>query len=370
MEYLAKPNLILESLLYLCARADGQERQRLEEHFRQKSPHALAAFQERYASFEALKQELDRRVAIAPGTLTRLFSNLEGFPYHMAGVYSPAFLLLAPAACRCCGDSAAFWAAQEDCTSDEAAQDILTALDLTGSDQAEYSSATAQLIDSILSMSLPAETRLALLELHKNYRLVMQESVQCLYTALAVLEDMGPKLQALIDNFIWEIDAIGTEAYTQEISNFHIDPNVPCRIQPLLMLPVTYLFINTFGKDGHLVVYCGILRYALRNMELSAEAARNQIYESIRLLGDRTRFDIFCYLKDHPAYGQELSSHFGLARNTIHYHMRQLFKARLVRCTVEGAKTYYSIDKDRYSKLLELQRQFFLHDYQTQEPLP
>ena len=94
MEYLAKPNLILESLLYLCARADGQERQRLEEHFRQKSPHALAAFQERYASFEALKQELDRRVAIAPGTLTRLFSNLEGFPYHMAGVYSPAFLPL------------------------------------------------------------------------------------------------------------------------------------------------------------------------------------------------------------------------------------------------------------------------------------
>lgn len=195
MEYLAKPNLILESLLYLCARADGQERQRLEEHFRQKGPQALAAFQERYASFEVLKQELDRRVAIAPATLTRLFSNLEGFPYHMAGVYSPAFLLLAPAACRCCGDSAAFLAAQETFTSEQAAQDILTALDLTGSGQAEYDSASAQLVDSILSMSLPAETRLALLELHKNYRFVMQESVQCLYTAYAVLEDMGPKLQ-------------------------------------------------------------------------------------------------------------------------------------------------------------------------------
>ncbi len=187
-------------------------------------------------------------------------------------------------------------------------------------------------------MSLPAETRLALLELHKNYRFVMQESVQCLYTAYAVLEDMGPKLQTLTDSFTWEIHTIGSEAYTQEISNFHIDPNVPCRIQPLLMLPATYLFINTLGADGHLVVYCGILRYALRNMELSAEIARNQIYESIRLLGDRTRFDIFCYLKDHPAYGQELSSHFGLARNTIHYHMSQLFKARLVRCTVEGGQ--------------------------------
>ena len=151
MEYLAKPNLILESLLYLCARADGQERQRLEEHFRQKSPQALAAFQERYASFEVLKQE--RRVAIAPGALTRLFSNLEGFPYHMAGVYSPAFLLLAPAACRCCGDSAAFLAEQEAFTSDEAAQDILTALDLTGSGQSECGNASAQLIDSILSMS-------------------------------------------------------------------------------------------------------------------------------------------------------------------------------------------------------------------------
>ena len=146
-------------------------------------------------------------------------------------------------------DSAAFLAAQETFTSEQAAQDILTALDLTGSGQAEYDSASAQLVDSILSMSLPAETRLALLELHKNYRFVMQESVQCLYTAYAVLEDMGPKLQTLTDSFTWEIHTIGSEAYTQEISNFHIDPNVPCRIQPLLMLPATYLSVSYTHLD-------------------------------------------------------------------------------------------------------------------------
>lgn len=368
MKYLAKPNLILEALLYLCTRADSQGQGRLEEHFSCKGPQALAAFREHYAPFEALKQQLDYRVAVPQEALSRLFRNLEGFPNHTEGVYSPAFLLLAPAACRCGGDAEAFRADLAACSTDRAAQNILTSLDLADKAQGEHVSASAQLVDSIISMSLPAQTRMALLELHKNYRLVMQESSQCLQAAILAMTALSPEMQDLADGFARDIRAVGCEAYAHEIADFHVESAIPHRIQPLLMMPASNFFMNVPEADGSLVVYCGVLRHTLHNMEFSAEATRNQVYEAIRLLGDRTRFDIFCYLQDHPAYGQELSSHFGLARNTIHHHMSQLSKAGLVRCTVEGTRTYYSIDKDRYSKLLEQQRQLFLHGYQTPAP--
>lgn len=192
MKYLAKPNLILEALLYLCTRADSQGQGRLEEHFSCKGPQASAAFREHYAPFEALKQQLDYRVAVPQEILSRLFRNLEGFPNHTEGVYSPAFLLLAPAACRCGGDAEAFRADLAACSTDRAAQNILTSLDLADKAQGEHVSASAQLVDSIISMSLPAQTRMALLELHKNYRLVIQESSQCLQAAILAMKALSP----------------------------------------------------------------------------------------------------------------------------------------------------------------------------------
>lgn len=84
------------------------------------------------------------------------------------------------------------------------------------------------------------------------------------------------------------------------------------------------------------------------------------MYNAIKLLGDKTRFDILCYLKDRKAYGQELSARFGLSRNTIHHHMSKLLAARLVTCTVDGNRVYYTIDRASVSELLDRQRDLLL----------
>ena len=77
-------------------------------------------------------------------------------------------------------------------------------------------------------------------------------------------------------------------------------------------------------------------------------------------MGDRTRFDILCYLRDRKAYGQELSARFGLSRNTIHHHMSKLLAARLVTCTVDGNRVYYTVDQASVSALLDRQRELLL----------
>ena len=113
------------------------------------------------------------------------------------------------------------------------------------------------------------------------------------------------------------------------------------------------------------IIYCGVLQDFLRNLLQTDGTSKNHIFRCLHLLGDQTRFDIFCYLLEHPAYGQELSDHFGLARNTIHHHMNKLFDAGLVTYMVKGTRVYYSIDKDHFSNLLDQQRQLLLHGYRT-----
>ena len=64
--------------------------------------------------------------------------------------------------------------------------------------------------------------------------------------------------------------------------------------------------------------------------------------------------------EDRAAYGQELSDHLGLARNTIHHHMSKLASAGLVTCTVDGNRVYYTVDKSAADRLLIRQRQLLI----------
>ena len=55
-----------------------------------------------------------------------------------------------------------------------------------------------------------------------------------------------------------------------------------------------------------------------------------------------------------------LGGRFGLSRNTIHHHMSKLLAARLVTCTVDGNRVYYTVDQASVSALLDRQRELLL----------
>ena len=110
----------------------------------------------------------------------------------------------------------------------------------------------------------------------------------------------------------------------------------------------------------HVLICCGVMRLSLRRT-LAENSSASQVYDAIRIIGDKTRFDILCYLRDHPAvYGQQLCNHFGLARNTIHHQMSKLVNAGLVTCLVEGNRIYYTTDREHLSYLLNQQRQLLI----------
>lgn len=365
MDYKATPNIALEALTYLGARANGYDSQRLEERLQSKGCADLTSFRRRFAPFDSLRRRLDSEVVLPQQQLERLFGDLPGFPYNTTGAFSVASLLLFPGICGDTDDLGAVFSAASERSPHRLARDMIGSLGLSDALGDDEGDPTAVFLKSILSLTVPAESRLALLEAHQNYREILPEIEQCLRIAVEALERHREELTALCEEFSRELAETGYEAYFQATSSLRITEGTQYHLRPLLLGPDTSLSLDDPLEDGSVVVYCGVLRRFLKELVSTTEGVTARVYDAIKLLGDRTRFDILCYLRDHPAYGQELSEHFGLSRNTIYHHMNKLLNAGMVACTVEGTRVYYAIDREQVDALLAQQRYLLLGDSPT-----
>ena len=177
---------------------------------------------------------------------------------------------------------------------------------------------------------------------------------------MAAIEGHRAEMDALAAAFGSELENTGMENYLREITSLTQREGEEYRIYPMILGPDTNLFLDCPQADGSVVIYCGVLRQLLLRLVSETQGNVSQLCEAFHLLADRTRLEILLYLRDHPAYGQELADHFGLARNTIHHHMNKFYNAGLVTCTVEGARVYYALDKEHLRSLVEKQTMLFL----------
>ena len=124
MRYLAEPNLILESLIYLGLRASKLDPELLEKRLIKMGCTDLAPFHSHYAPFRQLLERLDRETAPPEEALAELFTDLAGFPRSTAGAYSLALLLFLPAASQHTGDLEPFLSAMACRTANATASGI------------------------------------------------------------------------------------------------------------------------------------------------------------------------------------------------------------------------------------------------------
>ena len=81
----AQPNLLLEALAYLGARANGNSINHLESQLMNHGVYELDTFRRRSASLCQLIQRIDQEVTLSDDQLHRLFGNLAGFPRSTIG---------------------------------------------------------------------------------------------------------------------------------------------------------------------------------------------------------------------------------------------------------------------------------------------
>lgn len=370
MDYLPVPNFLLEALAYLGRKAGGYTGQYTADYISRKGVADLSPFWARFAPIERLSSYLDSRAPVPQQALARLFNSLPGFPYSTTGTYSPAFLLFYPVLSRYDGDFPALMEHMRSLSLEDVARHLLLSLEL--GDGAEPAAAPVdKLMDSIRSLDIPPDSKLSLLDALHRYDAILEEAAGYLSPILAALEECREPAEAIIRLFSQELEAIGLEAYLQQTSRLSVSSGVTYHLRPFLFGLDTNLSVVPSPSPARkeILLYSGVLRRCLLEQLSTAEDEAAEVLEAIKLMGDRTRFDILCFLRDRSAYGQELSDHFCLARNTVHHHMSKLSNAGLITCTVDGNRVYYAVDKPSMDRLLARQRRLLLGDFQTPDCL-
>ena len=224
MEILHEINPALEALAYLGSRANGHTLDRLEERLQARGVRKAEPFHRASAALRELLQDLDAEVSVPAETLQRLFGDIKGFSYSTIGSYSPAFLFFYPMLSRR-QDFETLMQRMERLTPDETARNMMISLSLE-EQSGPAAGAAAKLVSRVLALTIPTESRLALLEIHQNYRTLLPEIAACLRPAIAALETESGRIQEIIEAFCREVEGLGTESYLRETSSLAITPEV------------------------------------------------------------------------------------------------------------------------------------------------
>ncbi len=89
----------------------------------------------------------------------------------------------------------------------------------------------------------------------------------------------------------------------------------------------------------------------------------NYVSQALKLLGDKSKFEILSYIRDKEAYGSELAKRLGLTTATISHHMGALLNANLVEVKRIDKRVYYTSNKKALEEVLDYSRRQLLGGY-------
>lgn len=352
MEYCDRLNPLLEAVVYLGRKTTGNTWERMEEQICKKGMVPSAAFSEAMQRLKAITTRLD--AVELPEDILPLFANLEGFPRNTIGSASRAFFLLYGFLEEYTGDFEALVQRARHMTRQQRAYHLALALDMAEECPPEGMEEDA-FWKMVLSLSIPDGGKIAIMETYRDFPQMIARLSGPMTRLLKALHREMPAMEALSDMLEQKMQTEDCGAYLSKTSSFTPAQGVLYRLRPFVFGMDTDL--TTDCGTSQVCMYCGILREELLDMLSALRSARDSVFDAFRLLGDKTRFELVCYLSDHSAYGQELSQRFDLSRNTIHHHMTKLSECGLVRCTADGNRVYYTLNRDMIRRLLEFQKE-------------
>ena len=77
------------------------------------------------------------------------------------------------------------------------------------------------------------------------------------------------------------------------------------------------------------------------------------VLQVLKLLADKSKFEILSYIRDKEAYGSELARHLGITSATVSHHMNALLHAGLVRVNNRENRMYYTANTKALSEVLD-----------------
>lgn len=279
------------------------------------------------------------------------FKRLDGVAHNDDIDLLPASLLLLDAFYRCFDhtDLVKDYLAQKsvDCIRGE----ICAALSNDDSHTAAPMS-LEELVEFIDAQPLPDNTKWRVMDLCRHFHNYADELIELLRPAIELVERSSSLFEKLILNYT---DALGASseipAYVRSMIKLDISEYANVEIYPSVLGFNSATVVMPEVPGEPLRIYMGVLMHIIGTNKVNIDIA--EIARSMKSLGDPSRLEILCCIKDSATYGQELSSRFGVSSTTVYHHMNKLIVAGLVESKINGNRVYFSMNQQNVSELIQ-----------------
>ncbi|MBQ9119656.1 MAG: winged helix-turn-helix transcriptional regulator [Lachnospiraceae bacterium] len=245
--------------------------------------------------------------------------------------------------------------------------------DIREEDESEMTCSAIDVIRLIMGLEVPMEERFHLQELYVEREKHIRKILLLVEKATSFLKNYEERIREIINRFIayWtkELGEMPFNRYMIEKYNMGMKPNEQGVIlSPSIFVPVMLGMNADMDDDGNYrradYATAGILfgEHFDITCVVSVKGAGyiEQAGQIMKLLSDRSKFEILCYIKDRSAYGSELAKYLNLTTATISHHMSTLMQKGLVRIDKVNNRVYYQADKKVIREFLEYCQQALL----------
>lgn len=223
-----------------------------------------------------------------------------------------------------------------------------------------------QVISYLMKMELSDEERWKIQTVFMDPETHQKNLLNLLEKTLHLLDsfdsDLTEQLQRFYHYWNKKTDQINFYTYLEETLDIHIGENpLGYRICPRIFRPnVASFFSDTDNKGNYKqpdLFKMGILfgdDYDLKLFFTDGESGFEEYaLRVLKMLSDKSKFEILSYIRDKSAYGSELADYLNLTTATISHHMNALLECGLVEIKKENNRIYYRANPKTLEEVLK-----------------
>ena len=176
-----------------------------------------------------------------------------------------------------------------------------------------------------------------------------------------VLDELRPLVEQTYDDWSAYFAEHSISDLLENVTNQTVnedDMDVYINISLMAVGDIMYTY-DTEGEKPYRQLYLGVLLN--RNFQMNRlQATEDSICGLLRVVGDRSKFELLRRVGEHSSYCQALSREMGLTTATISRHMSLLLDAGLVRARRKDNRIYYDLERETLKELFDTAERILL----------
>jgi len=228
-------------------------------------------------------------------------------------------------------------------------------------------------ISFLMKMDIKEEEKWKLQKVFIDRKEHQEKVLTLMERTIIVLKSFEKELLELTDQFCyyWTKELQGTSLadYIQErVEISWGESTLGFCLYPSIFYPNVISLHTEMEEDGTYkqpdIVKLGILfgeDFDIRSSRTHEDDGyENYVTQVLKLLGDRSKFEILSYVRDKEAYGSELAKYLNLTTATVSHHMNALLAAGLVELKRVDNRIYYTANKKALEEVLDYSKKILL----------